>query len=103
MQAAVPPGAGAMAAVLGLQDTDVEALCHRAAEGEVVEAVNFNAPGQVVIAGSAGAVNRAVQLAGEEGGKCRLLPISVRPTLRCSGPRPSSCASGSTAWTSRAR
>jgi [acyl-carrier-protein] S-malonyltransferase len=51
MQAAVPQGEGAMAAILGLEDSDVEAACARGAEGGVVEAVNFNAPGQVVIAG----------------------------------------------------
>ena len=65
MQAAVPQGAGAMAAVLGLEDADVEAAC-REARGEadsndVIEAVNFNAPGQVVIAGTAGAVARATE------------------------------------------
>ena len=52
MQAAVPRGEGAMAAILGLEDLDVEAACREAAQGEVVEAVNFNAPGQVVIAGT---------------------------------------------------
>jgi len=46
MQAAVPQGQGAMAAVLGLEDIDVEAVCDEASQGEVVEAVNFNAPGQ---------------------------------------------------------
>ncbi len=62
MQAAVPPGQGAMAAILGLEDIDVEArpCADEAAHGEVVEAVNFNAPGQVVIAGSAAAVARAI-------------------------------------------
>src|SRR5271170_4217279 len=53
MQAAVPQGQGAMAAIIGLEDMDVEAACAEAAGGEVVEAVNFNAPGQVVIAGVA--------------------------------------------------
>jgi [acyl-carrier-protein] S-malonyltransferase len=53
MQAAVPSGQGAIAAILGLEDTDVEAACQEAGQGEVVEAVNFNAPGQVVIAGMA--------------------------------------------------
>jgi [acyl-carrier-protein] S-malonyltransferase len=77
MQAAVPAGQGAMAAVLGLEDTDVEAVCQQAGQGEVVEAVNFNAPGQVVIAGMAGAVNRAVEAASAQGGRCRVLPISV--------------------------
>jgi [acyl-carrier-protein] S-malonyltransferase len=77
MQAAVPPGVGAMAAVLGLEDTDVEAVCQQAGQGQVVEAVNFNAPGQVVIAGEAAAVARAVEMAGAQGGRCRMLPISV--------------------------
>ncbi len=61
MQAAVPNGQGAIAAILGLEDADVEAACEEAAQGEVVEAVNFNAPGQVVIAGQATAVARAIE------------------------------------------
>ena len=78
MQAAVPPGEGAMAAVLGLEDSDVEAACDEAAQGEVVEAVNFNAPGQVVIAGQAGAVARAIEAARARGAKRAIaLPISV--------------------------
>src|SRR5512139_1587869 len=63
MQAAVPEGTGAMAAILGLDDDQVRAACTLAAAGEVVEAVNFNSPGQVVIAGNAGAVARAVEAA----------------------------------------
>ena len=78
MQAAVPQGEGAMAAILGLEDSDVEAACADAAQGEVVEAVNFNAPGQVVIAGHATAVARAVETASARGAKrAVLLPISV--------------------------
>jgi [acyl-carrier-protein] S-malonyltransferase len=78
MQSAVPPGQGAMAAVLGLEDTDIEEACREAAQGEVVEAVNFNAPGQVVIAGAAAAVARAIAAATEKGAKRALaLPISV--------------------------
>ena len=78
MQAAVPPGEGAMAAVLGLEDSDVEAACAEAAQGEVVEAVNFNAPGQVVIAGRTGAVARAIEAARARGAKRAIaLPISV--------------------------
>jgi len=61
MQQAVPAGTGAMAAILGLEDADVMAACSEAAQGEVVSAVNFNAPGQVVIAGSAAAVERAIE------------------------------------------
>jgi [acyl-carrier-protein] S-malonyltransferase len=78
MQSAVPQGEGAMAAVLGLEDSDVEAACAEAAEGEVVEAVNFNSPGQVVIAGTATAVARAIEAATARGAKrAVLLPVSV--------------------------
>ena len=78
MQAAVPPGQGAMAAILGLEDMDLEEACREASQGEVVEAVNFNAPGQVVIAGAAAAVARAIELATAKGAKRALaLPISV--------------------------
>ena len=78
MQGAVPAGQGAMAAVLGLDDAQVAALCAAQAEGEVLEAVNFNAPGQVVIAGAAGAVNRAVGAAKAAGAKRAIvLPVSV--------------------------
>ena len=63
MQAAVPVGTGAMAAILGLDDDAVRAACASAAQGEVVEAVNFNAPAQVVIAGHKAAVERACELA----------------------------------------
>jgi [acyl-carrier-protein] S-malonyltransferase len=78
MQAAVPPGEGAMAAVIGLSDLDVTALCSEAAESGVVEAVNFNAPGQVVIAGTAAAVARAIELATARGARRVLrLPVSV--------------------------
>jgi [acyl-carrier-protein] S-malonyltransferase len=78
MQAAVPPGQGAMAAILGLEDADVEAACAESAQDEVVEAVNFNAPGQVVIAGTAPAVARAIEAAAARGARRALpLPISV--------------------------
>jgi [acyl-carrier-protein] S-malonyltransferase len=78
MQEAVPLGQGAMAAVLGLDDAGVEAACREAAQGEVVEAVNFNAPGQVVIAGHMTAVNRAIETARARGAKrAMLLPVSV--------------------------
>ena len=78
MQRAVPLGTGAMAAVLGLDDAEVEAACREAAGGEVVEAVNFNAPGQVVIAGHATAVARAIEAAKARGAKrAVLLPVSV--------------------------
>ncbi len=80
MQAAVPQGAGAMAAVLGLEDADVEAAC-REARGEadsndVIEAVNFNAPGQVVIAGTAGAVARATEVLIARGAR-KVMPLAV--------------------------
>jgi [acyl-carrier-protein] S-malonyltransferase len=78
MQAAVPPGFGAMAAILGLEDIDIDAACREASQGEVVEAVNFNAPGQVVIAGHAAAVARAIAIATAKGARrAILLPISV--------------------------
>ena len=78
MQEAVPVGQGAMAAVLGLDDDAVEAACREAARGEVVEAVNFNAPGQVVIAGHATAVKRAIEACKTRGAKRAIdLPVSV--------------------------
>ena len=78
MQAAVPPGRGAMAAILGLEDMDIEDACNEASQGDVVEAVNFNAPGQVVIAGEAAAVGRAIAVATAKGARRALqLPISV--------------------------
>jgi len=79
MQAAVAPGAGAMAALLGLEDDRVVALCQAwSRDGEPVAAANFNAPGQVVIAGAAEAVQRAVEAARQEGAKrAVLLPVSV--------------------------
>lgn len=78
MQAAVPVGTGAMAAVLGLDDDLVVAACAQAAEGEIVEAVNFNAPSQVVIAGHATAVQRAMVAAKALGAKrAMLLPVSA--------------------------
>jgi [acyl-carrier-protein] S-malonyltransferase len=78
MQEAVPQGAGAMAAILGLEDHQVAEACKIAAQGEVVDAVNFNAPGQVVIAGNASAVQRAITEAQTLGAKrAVLLPVSV--------------------------
>jgi [acyl-carrier-protein] S-malonyltransferase len=78
MQAAVLPGVGAIAAVLGLDDDAVSAACAAAAQGEVVEPVNFNSPGQVVIAGHAGAVQRALEACKAAGAKrAVLLPMSV--------------------------
>ncbi|NOL51879.1 ACP S-malonyltransferase [Pelistega suis] len=78
MQEAVPVGTGSMAAVLGLDDDVVKKVCAEAAQGEVVEAVNFNAPAQVVIAGSKAAVERACELAKAAGAKRALvLPVSA--------------------------
>lgn len=78
MQAAVPVGTGAMAAVLGLDDEAVRVACAEAAQGQVVEAVNFNAPSQVVIAGHAEAVQRAIQTSKAAGAKrAMLLPVSA--------------------------
>jgi [acyl-carrier-protein] S-malonyltransferase len=78
MQEAVPAGRGAMAAILGLDDATVIGVCEAAAQGDIVSAVNFNAPGQVVVAGSAVAVERAVEAAKEAGAKrALLLPVSV--------------------------
>ena len=78
MQAAVPVGAGAMAAVIGLDDDAVITACDSASGAGVVEAVNFNSPGQVVIAGEKDAVNAAVQNAQDAGARrAILLPVSV--------------------------
>jgi len=78
MQEAVPQGTGAMAAILGLDDEAVKSACAEAAQGEVCEAVNFNAPGQVVIAGHALAVRRAIVAAKARGAKGAIaLPVSA--------------------------
>lgn len=78
MQEAVPAGCGAMAAILGLDDVQVIAACREAAQGGVVEAVNFNSPGQVVIAGAREPVERAIEVAKRLGAKRALaLPVSV--------------------------
>src|SRR5579883_995417 len=78
MQQAVPAGTGAMAAILGLDDAEVEAACALAAQGGVVEPANFNSPGQVVIAGDSAAVARAIEAAKARGAKrAVLLPVSV--------------------------
>jgi [acyl-carrier-protein] S-malonyltransferase len=78
MQEAVPVGQGGMAAILGLSDDDVRAACAEAAQGEVVEAVNFNAPLQVVIAGHKSAVDRACEAAKAKGAKrAVILPVSA--------------------------
>lgn len=89
MQEAVPVGQGGMAAILGLSDDDVRAACAEAAQGEVVEAVNFNAPAQVVIAGHKGAVERACAAAKEKGAK-RALPLPVSAPFHSSLLKPAS-------------
>src|SRR5690606_39987420 len=78
MQQAVPAGEGAMAAIRGVADEQSTQLCAEAAQGEVVSAVNFNAPGQVVIAGQAAAVQRAIDACKAAGAKRAIeLPVSV--------------------------
>ena len=80
MQAAVPEGKGAMSAIIGLNDDAIIQICEQVSKdlGEPVEAVNFNSPGQVVIAGATDAVNKAMELLKEEGAKRALpLPVSV--------------------------
>ena len=89
MQEAVPAGEGAMAAILGADDDTVAAACRKAAEGHVVEPVNFNAPGQLVIAGERAAVERAMQSATELGARQKrsVARWPRRPPPRCAGRR----------------
>lgn len=87
MQEAVPLGQGTMAAIIGLDDDAIAQACLRAAQGEVVTAVNFNSPGQVVIAGHAGAVERAMVLCKEAGAK-RTLPLAVSAPFHTSLMKP---------------
>jgi len=89
MQEAVPVGQGGMAAILGLSDEDVRSACVDAAQGEVVEAVNFNAPAQVVIAGHKAAVERACEAAKAKGAK-RALPLPVSAPFHSSLLKPAS-------------
>ncbi|GGX29360.1 ACP S-malonyltransferase [Undibacterium squillarum] len=89
MQEAVPVGQGGMAAILGLSDDDVRAACQEASQGEVVEAVNFNAPAQVVIAGTKAAVERACEIAKAKGAK-RALPLPVSAPFHSSLLKPAS-------------
>lgn len=89
MQEAVPVGQGGMAAILGLSDDDVRAACIEAAQGEVVEPVNFNAPAQVVIAGHKAAVERACEAAKARGAK-RALPLPVSAPFHSSLLKPAS-------------
>jgi [acyl-carrier-protein] S-malonyltransferase len=78
MQEAVPPGQGAMAAILGLSPTEVADICKKAAENDVVSPANLNSPEQTVISGSAAAVKRAVEIASQSGAKrAVILPVSA--------------------------
>ena len=87
MQEAVPPGEGAMAAILGLEAPEVEELCVQAAQGEVVAPANFNSPWQIVISGHAQAVARAVELALERGAK-KAVMLAVSAPFHCSLMKP---------------
>jgi [acyl-carrier-protein] S-malonyltransferase len=83
MQEAVPVGEGAMAAIIGLDGGPLEEVCREAAQGKVVSPANYNSPGQVVIAGHAEAVDRAIELAKARGAK-RALPLPVSAPFHCS-------------------
>jgi [acyl-carrier-protein] S-malonyltransferase len=87
MQDAVPLGLGAMAALLGMEPAAVESICTEAAEGEVVSAANLNSPGQIVIAGHATAVQRAVELAKTRGAK-RAILLNVSAPFHCALMKP---------------
>lgn len=78
MQATMPDGMGAMAAIIGLTNEQVDTVCQQARQDQVVSAANFNSPGQVVIAGHTSAVHRAIELAEQQGAKlAKLIPVSV--------------------------
>jgi [acyl-carrier-protein] S-malonyltransferase len=87
MQQAVPAGTGAMAAILGLDDDAIAAACESAAEGAVVSPVNYNCPGQVVIAGEKAAVERAIEACKAAGAK-RAIPLPVSVPSHCALMRP---------------
>jgi [acyl-carrier-protein] S-malonyltransferase len=87
MQQAVPVGAGAMAAILGLEPTAAESVCQRAAEGQVVSPANINSPGQIVVAGNREAVERAVVHAKEAGAK-RAIMLAVSAPFHCALMKP---------------
>lgn len=87
MQQAVPAGVGAMSAIIGLDDEAIISACEAAAQGEVVSAVNFNTPGQVVIAGTTAAVERANALCKEAGAK-RAMPLPVSVPSHCALMKP---------------
>jgi [acyl-carrier-protein] S-malonyltransferase len=87
MQQAVPVGLGAMAAILGLEATEVEALASDAALGEICVIANDNSPGQIVLSGHKGAIDRAISLAPERGAK-RAIPLAVSAPFHCSLMKP---------------
>jgi [acyl-carrier-protein] S-malonyltransferase len=87
MQESVPPGEGAMAAILGLEADAVEDICKKAAQGEVVSPANFNSPWQIVISGHAGAVSRAVEYAMEQDAK-KAVMLAVSAPFHCSLMKP---------------
>jgi [acyl-carrier-protein] S-malonyltransferase len=87
MQEAVPAGEGAMAAILGLSPTDVAEVCKKAAQGEVVSPANLNSPEQTVVAGTAGAVKRAVEIASQSGAK-RAVVLAVSAPFHCASLAP---------------
>jgi [acyl-carrier-protein] S-malonyltransferase len=82
MQEAVPVGTGAMAAMLGIERDELAAICAEAAQGEVVSPANFNSPGQIVIAGHAGAVARAIEIAKGRGYR-KTMPLPVSAPFHC--------------------
>jgi [acyl-carrier-protein] S-malonyltransferase len=90
MQEAVPVGEGAMAAILGMEREHVEKLCQEAAEGQVLTPANFNCPGQIVIAGHAKAIERAIERVKQDGKKAVPLPVSApfhSPLMKPAGER----------------
>ncbi|WP_415903591.1 ACP S-malonyltransferase [Neptuniibacter sp. QD29_5] len=87
MQQAVPAGSGAMAAILGLADDAIEKACQEAEQGEVVSPVNYNCPGQIVIAGEKAAVDRAIESCKEAGAK-RAIPLPVSVPSHCALMKP---------------
>jgi [acyl-carrier-protein] S-malonyltransferase len=90
MQEAVPVGEGAMAAVLGMEQGEVEGLCKEVAEGEILAPANYNSPGQIVISGHSKAVKRAVEVVNQKGKRAVLLPVSApfhSPLMKGAGER----------------
>ncbi|MGH7269867.1 MAG: ACP S-malonyltransferase, partial [Polyangiaceae bacterium] len=90
MQDAVPEGIGAMCAVIGLEQTRVEALCEEVSGGEIIAPANFNAPGQIVVAGHAGAVTRLAQRVVADKG--RAIPLKVSAPFHCALMKPAARA-----------